>query len=68
VTPTVPYARRIRGERRVEVKAKVREATRHDLVRMAANPVTVEATVSQLLRRYIQEGLERDRQRSADHT
>ena len=63
-----PYAARIRGERRVEVKTKVRSWTRLDLEVLLADAAIPETTLSQLLRRYILEGVTRDKKRAASET
>jgi hypothetical protein len=55
------YAARIRGERRVRLDVKVRPATSDALRELLAGRVVPETTVSQLLRRWIAEGIARDR-------
>jgi hypothetical protein len=64
----VPYARRIRGEPRVTVAVRVREATASDLGGMIEAEHVPEITVSQLVRRYIAEGLARDKAKAAGDT
>ncbi len=47
------------------VKARVRQATLDEMARVLRSPGATEGTVSQLLRRYIAEGLAVDQARAA---
>jgi hypothetical protein len=63
-----PYAARVRGERRVQVVTKVRGSTVADIERLLAGDQSPERTRSQLLRRYILEGVTRDKARASANT
>jgi hypothetical protein len=63
-----PYAARVRGERRVQVVTKVRGSTVADIERLLAGDQIPERTRSQLLRRYILEGVTRDKARASANT
>jgi hypothetical protein len=61
----VPYARRVKGDPRVTLAVRVRKTTADDLARLIEADHVPEITVSQLLRRYIAQGIATDNAGSA---